>query len=410
MNQSFYINNRAKFAQTMEENSVMLLLSGHTFRKTGDQDYPFSVDRSFLYMTGIDQADVKLLLCKTAEGVKEYLFLEENDPVRCKWIGMKLTKEEATALSGVESVSYLSEFDAIFQGLFENGASVLYLDFNGFAPKYPTVLGTFKKRFEEEHPDVAVKDANRDLIFLRMYKTAEEVEEIKKSIATTKGALESVMKSMRPGLYEYQIESYFDFYIKYNGQKTTSFDTICATGKNATVLHYTNNNSVIADGDLVQFDLGCETNHYISDISRAYPANGKFTARQKAVYEEVLNCNKRCAEFLKPGVTFKEYNEFANSILIEGMKKLGLIEKDEDFRKYYWHSVGHSIGLDTHDPSLREEIFKPGMIVSDEPGIYIEEEGIGIRIEDDILITETGSENLSKEIIKEVADIEAFMA
>ena len=205
------------------------------------------------------------------------------------------------------------------------------------------------------------------------------------------------------------METYYDSYIKFNGQKVTSFETICATGKNATILHYVDNNSLINDNDLVLFDLGCCTDFYISDISRTYPANGKFTERQKQIYEIVLNCNKKCIEFLKPGLTWDEYNKYANSLLIEGLKNIGLIKEDKELIKYYWHSIGHSIGLDTHDPDIRNVKFEEGMLMTVEPGLYLEDEGIGIRIEDNILITKDGCINLSKDLIKEIDDIEKFM-
>ena len=217
------------------------------------------------------------------------------------------------------------------------------------------------------------------------------------------------MNNLHPGMYEYQIESYFDQYIKFDGQKPHSFKTICASGKNATVLHYTSNNTLIGKDELVLFDLGCHTNYYISDISRTYPASGKFTERQKLIYEIVLNCNKKCIEYLKPGLTWKQYNDYANKLLIEGLKNIGLIKEDKELSKYYWHSVGHSIGLDTHDPTLANMKFGEGMLTTVEPGLYLEDEGIGVRIEDNVLITKNGCVNLSKDIIKEIDDIEKFM-
>ena len=165
-----------------------------------------------------------------------------------------------------------------------------------------------------------------------------------------------------------------------------------------------NNNTMIKDNDLVLFDLGCCTDYYISDISRTYPANGKFTPRQKDIYEIVLNCNKKCIEYLKPGLTWEDYNKYANSLLIEGLKKIGLIKTDQELVKYYWHSIGHSTGLDTHDPDIRNVLFEEGMVMTVEPGLYLEDEGIGVRIEHNDLITKDGCINLSKDII-EVTDI-----
>ena len=210
-------------------------------------------------------------------------------------------------------------------------------------------------------------------------------------------------------MLEYELESYFDFHIKNNGQRTNSFKTIAAGGKNATILHYSSNNCELNDGDLVLFDLGCKTNFYCSDITRTFPVNGVFTERQKEVYNEVLNVNKKCIEFLKPGVTRKEFNNYADSLIIKACYNLGLIKEDKEYRNYYWHSIGHSLGLDTHDPCDYNKPLQEGYVITVEPGIYIEEENIGIRIEDDVLITKNGAENLSESIIKEVDDIEKFM-
>ena len=216
------------------------------------------------------------------------------------------------------------------------------------------------------------------------------------------------MSESRSGIYEYQLENYFDFVIKENGQRIHSFKTIAASGKNATILHYSSNNTLLKENELILFDLGTETDYYISDISRTFPINGKFTERQKQVYNEVLEVNKKCIEFLKPGVTKLQYNEYAKKLLTEACYRLGLIKEDSEVIKYYFHSIGHTIGLDTHDPCFYENGIEEGMCLTVEPGLYIEEENIGIRIEDDVLITKDGCINLSANIIKEVADIEEF--
>ena len=416
MNNTFYINNRKKYLESVNEQSVTILFSGNTFQRSGDQDYPFSVNRNFYYLTGINQDNVILILVKSINGIKEYLLIEENDEMMAKWVGMKLTKEEAKEISGIDNILYLNSFDSLVFSLFNSSRksfeaiNTLYLDLerrnNNY---YSTKALKYAKEFKEKYPEVNIENSYVKIITLRMKKTTEEIEKIQESIDVTKGALENVMSNIKPGLYEYQVETYYDSYIKFHGQKAKSFETICATGKNATILHYVNNNSVIQDNDLVLFDLGCCTDYYISDISRTYPANGKFTERQKQIYEIVLNCNKKCIEFLKPGLTWDEYNKYANSLLIEGLKNIGLIKEDKELIKYYWHSIGHSIGLDTHDPDVRVLKFEEGMVMTVEPGLYLEDEGIGIRIEDNILITKDGCINLSKDIIKEIDEIEKFM-
>lgn len=416
MNKNFYIQNRKKYLDIVNENSVTILFSGHSYQKSADQDYPFSVNRNFYYLSGINQANVILVLVKGINGVKEYLLIEENDEVMSKWVGMKLTKEQAHEISGIENVLYLSSFESLIFSLFNSSRKnyeelyYLYLDLERRNNEdYSTKALRYSEVVKQKYPEVKIENAYQKIIRLRMNKSKEEVELIKASIDTTKGALENVMKNIKPGLYEYQVETYYDSHIKFNGQKVTSFETICATGKNATILHYVDNNSLINDNDLVLFDLGCCTDYYISDISRTYPANGKFTERQKQIYEIVLNCNKKCIEFLKPGLTWDEYNKYANSLLIEGLKNIGLIKEDKELIKYYWHSIGHSIGLDTHDPDIRNVKFEEGMLMTVEPGLYLEDEGIGIRIEDNILITKDGCINLSKDLIKEIDDIEKFM-
>ena len=408
MKQSFFINNRQKYFDAVSDNSLTIINSGYVMRCSADENFDFEVDKNFYYLTGINQDEVVYVMKKKDGKMSEMLFIVENDPIKIKWVGAKLYQEEAIAISGVEEVHYFSEYKDIISKLIAEVDKVyLNLDkVNGyiFNPNY-----TFSRIIMKNYPDKEYLDNDKIIIKLRSVKEKEEVELIQESINITKLGVEKLMKESKPGLYEYQLESYFDYVIKNKGQRIHSFKTIAASGKNATILHYVDNNSVLKDGDLVLFDLGTETEFYISDISRTFPVNGKFSPRQKEVYEAVLDVNKKSIAFLKPGITKKEYNDYAKGLLIEACKKLGLITKDEDIIKYYWHSVGHSIGLDTHDPCDYDEPFKEGMLVTCEPGLYIEEESIGIRIEDDILITKDGAINLSKDIIKEVDDIEKFM-
>lgn len=418
MKKEFYINNRKKYIESIHEHSATILFSGVVYQRSADQDFKFSVNRNFYYLTGIDQANVILVLVKGENNndYKEYLLVEENDEVMSKWVGMKLTKEEAKEISGVDKVLYLDSFESLVYSLFNSsrkaceGLTSLYLDLERRNDlDYSTKALSFSHKFKKMYPEIKIENAYTKIVRLRMNKYPEEIAKMQESIDVTKGALENVMSNIKPGLYEYQIETYYDSYIKYHGQKPVSFETICAAGKNATVLHYIDNNTIVKDNELVLFDLGCCTDYYISDISRTYPANGHFTERQKQIYEIVLNCNKECIKFLKPGLSWDEYNNFANKLLIKGLKQIGLIKKDEELINYYWHSIGHSTGLDTHDPDLRKVKFEPGMVMTVEPGLYLENEGIGIRIEDNVLITQDGCINLSKDIIKEIDEIEEYM-
>ena len=416
MNQEFYVKTRKKYFNKIKEGTVSLFYSGEIFPKSGDQDFDFEADKNFYYLTGINQANVILALVKGKDRLEEFLFIEANDPLYVKWYGAKLTIDEAKKISGIQNVHYLSSFENVIFSLFNNtrssgtGYKEIYLNLERRNDQnYSNWALRYAKKFAKVYPEVIINNSYDIVIGLRATKESEEVELIKESIAVTKTGIEELMKHSKPGLYEYQLESYFDQHIKFNGQRVHSFKTIAATGVNATILHYVFNNTLLQDGELILFDLGCSTKSYISDITRTFPVNGKFTNRQAEVYQEVLNVNKKCIDFLKAGITWKEYQEFARDLIIKACKKLNLITEDKDVTKYYWHGIGHSIGLDTHDPSPFNEPLQAGTVLTVEPGIYIEEEKIGIRIEDNVLITDNGCLNLSKDIIKEIKDIENFM-
>lgn len=416
MNKNFYINNRNKYLDKVEDSSLSLFFSNQLVQKSHDQYFDFEVEKNFYYLSGINQDNVILALIKDKGVKRSVLFIEKNDPVLVKWVGKKLEIEEAKEISGIDEVYYLGSFDNFLFSLYNNSRlssdnlQNLYLNLDRRNDKgYTNQALEFSKKFRKEYPEVKILNSYLMVVEMRMVKSEEEIKYIKDAIRTTKGGLNEIMRSIRPGMYEYQVEAYFDFHLQYTGNFDTAFTTIAASGKNATILHYDKNNSLIGDNDLVLFDLGARNNFYASDITRTYPANGKFTERQKEVYEEVLNVNKKCIEFLRPGVTWKEYNDYAKSLLTEACIRLGLMKDEKELIKYYYHSIGHSLGLDTHDPTNHALPIQPGMVITVEPGLYIEEEGIGVRIEDDVLITEDGRINLSSDIIKEVAEIEEFM-
>ncbi len=217
------------------------------------------------------------------------------------------------------------------------------------------------------------------------------------------------MTNAKPGMMEYEIEANFDYVLKCNGVTDYAFHTIAASGVNATVLHYSQNNTKTQEGDLILFDLGAQWNYYNADITRTFPLNGKFTERQKEIYNIVLKAMEDTMAVIRPGVPFSKLNETTRASLAEGLKGIGLIKEDSELSRYYFHGVSHYLGLDTHDVGSGEMELKPGMVLTVEPGLYIEEEKIGIRIEDDVLVTDSGYENLSKDIIKTIEDIEAFM-
>ena len=330
-----------------------------------------------------------------------------------KWVGKSIRKEEATEVTAVDEVKFKSQFESDIHSILTMAEEInIYLDLERMsANREGTISHRFANDIMNKYPQVRINNVYSKIGELRLRKSEEEVDKIKKAIEITKSGIELLMKEARVGMKEYELEAYFDFNCKTKGATGLAFTTIAAAGKNATTLHYVDNNSELKENDLILFDLGAEYNCYNADITRTFPVNGKFTERQKEVYNSVLKVNEEVIKLIKPGAKYKEVNEKATDLIAEECVKLGLIKDKKDVRKYYYHSIGHSLGMDTHDIETphRDITFEPGVIFTVEPGIYIEEEGIGIRIEDDILVTKDGVINLSKDIIKTVDDIEEFM-
>ncbi|MCE5222520.1 MAG: aminopeptidase P family protein [Clostridium sp.] len=413
MNKDVYIENRIKLMETMENNSMVILFAGKAPKKTGDELYKFTPNRNFYYLTGIEEEEHILIMSKVNNVISEKLFLKDLDLAKEMWNGKTLRDTEGKDICGVEDVVYMNEFNSYinkFINAYEE--SKLYLDlYREAIDETDSVANIFAKEIKSKYPQVTIKNISSKIAPLRMTKSKQEIAEMQKAIEITIDGVKSLMKNVKAGMKEYEIEAYFDFECKTKGVKDLAFRTIAAAGKNATILHYVENNSELKDGDLILFDLGAQWNSYNADITRTFPVSGKFTERQKEVYEAVLRVNKAVIERIKPGVDSKELNIWAKDLIAEECIKLGLIKEKSEVGKYYWHSIGHNLGLDTHDLGMhgREFIFEEGIVFTVEPGIYISEESIGIRIEDDILVTKNGCEVLTKDMIKEVNDIEEFM-
>lgn len=412
MKKEFFITNRQKVAQEMKKNSILIMFAGEAPQKSADENYTFTPNRNFYYLTGIDRENMVLMITNINGKFEETLFIEKSDPVLAKWVGERMTDTEAKEISGVQDIKYLEDFEATLNRLaLTYDVKKLYLDLErrGFTT-LPTRAQVFAKTINEKYPSLEVKNIYNVLFNLRVVKTEEEVELMKKAIEITHNGIKNIMTNAKPGMMENELEAYFDFTLKCAGVKDLAFHTIAAAGKNGTVLHYNSNDCEAKDGDLILFDLGAQWKYYNADISRTFPLNGKFTERQKEIYNIVLEALIKTTEAVKPGVPFTRLNEITREILATGLKRIGLIKEDAELSKYYFHGVSHYLGLDTHDVGSREINLEPGMVLTVEPGLYIPEENIGIRIEDDVLVTENGHENLSKDIIRTIEEIEAFMA
>lgn len=412
LNKGFFKKNRERLMEQIEDNSMVVMFAGKAPKKSADEAYPFTPNRNFYYLAGIDEDKIILVLTKISGKVEEILFIQKADPVMARWVGETISEERAKEISAIENIAFLEEFETrIHRAMVNSNVKRVYSDLERDSWDAPqSTSEIFVKTMLEKYPYVEVKNVYPIVCDLRTIKSEEEVAEIKEAIRITGEGIKNLMKNAKPGMKEYEMEAYFDFALKTNGVKDFAFKTIAAGGKNATVLHYVDNDSVVNDGDLILLDLGAQHNYYNGDISRTFPVNGKFTERQKQIYNIVLKAQYETMKVIKAGVPFKEVNLTTRRVLLEELSKIGLVKDDRELSKYYFHGVSHYLGLDTHDVGSRDLDLKPGMILTVEPGLYIEEEGIGIRIEDDVLVTEDGCINLSEGIIKTVEEIEEFLS
>lgn len=406
------IQARKNVFKVLNPGALLMLDAGKALHRSLDAYHDFSVDHNFYYLTGIDAPNARLVLLKTESSEKTMLFLEPDTPLSLKWDGPKFSQEDAQAAGGfdVGEIYSLSQFDALFNQLMNFARSPygeppveLWLDlYHESKDSTPRPLETFAPILKN-FPEFRIQNANSILARLRMIKSDDEIAAIKKAIFYTHQGLKRIIKSLPKRAYEYELVADFMHETALLGSTGSAFDTIAAAGENATVLHYVNNDAAI-QGDLILFDLGAKHGRYNADISRTYPIGGTYQGYAKDVYEAVLDVQKKLVEMVQPGLTWKALNEAAKTLLAEKAVALKMIDSPEVIGDVYYHSVGHFLGLDVHDVGLYTEPFQPGMVLTIEPGLY--GQGIGVRIEDNILVTETGNENLSAAIEKETSAIE----
>ena len=410
-----YTLRRNKLFNLLDDNSVTIIFSGVGRKKSADENYDFVPNKNFYYLTGIEQENSILLLIKNDGEKQSYLFVDEKDEKIEKWIGYKLTLKEARDISGVDNVAVRTTFDGKMLAFFDSNdatherISKFYLDLE---PELKIgeskSTQTYQKELEVVHK-LEVCDVGPMIGELRKIKSEAEIDLLREAIETTNLGLKHALLELKEGKYEYNLRNAFEFAVAEDQDAKLGFASIVASGENATILHYPSQKDKIKKGDLVLFDVGAAKNYYSADISRTYPENGRFNELQRKIYEIVLNCNKQTAKFMRPGITLIEANEFAKEFLAAECVEKGLLSSKEEISRVYYHSVSHFLGLDTHDSGNRYDKLVPGNVVTCEPGLYFKELGIGVRIEDDVLITENGSEVLSDGILKEVNEIEKML-
>ncbi|MBS9461171.1 aminopeptidase P family protein [Flagellimonas sp. 389] len=418
-----FIQNRKKFMAQMKPKSIAVFNSNDVYPISADSTMPFEQHRDIFYLSGADQEETILLLFPDAMDKKhrEVLFVRETNAHIAVWEGEKLTKEKATEVSGIETIYWLSDFDKIFFDLMTE-AEIIYFNTNEHyrqAVETQTREDRFIAKCKKDFSAHQWAKSNPILQEIRGVKEPEEISLLQQACDITEKGFRRILQFTKPGVWEYEMEAeYLHEFIR-NRSKGFAYTPIIASGNNANVLHYIENNQQVKDGDLILMDVGAEYANYSSDMTRTIPANGKFTDRQKEVYNAVLRVKNEATKLLVPGTLWAEYHKEVGKIMTSELLGLELLDKadvqNEDknwpaYKKYFMHGTSHHIGLNTHDYGELKTPMKPNMVFTVEPGIYIPKEQMGIRIEDDVVIQETGEPiNLMKNIPIEIEEIEELM-
>ena len=397
----FYTRNRQNVIQEIDEDALVIVTSHDEYPRCGDTTHPFRQNSELLYLCGIDQEETILTMAPWHPNpdYREILFIKNPSPEMVVWFGHRLSKEEATQLSGVKTVMFTDSFDSILHDLMVNSKKVyLHLPENPrLKIDFPTREIRLAERLKREYPLHKYKRLAPILYPLRSIKHAEELTALKKACDITGAAFLKAVKAVKPGKYEYEVEAEMIGEMIRQGASGYSFAPIIASGADTCILHYVKNDKVMKDGDLLLLDFGAEYANYAGDCSRTIPVNGKFSPRQREVYNAVLSIYKETIPLFKPGMTIHKINDYVFKRMEEEMVKLGLFTQEEVakqnpatplFKRYYMHNTSHFIGLDVHDVGQRDWTFQAGNVLSCEPGIYIAEEGIGVRIETDVVVGE----------------------
>jgi Xaa-Pro aminopeptidase len=424
----------AEFMRRMEPNSVAILPAAREVTRSNDSEYRFRQDSDFYYVTGFGEPDAIAVVAPSKEE-QFTLFVRPRDPEKEVWTGRRAGVEGAKESFGANAAFPVEEFQAKLAEMLD-GARNLYYRLGGGNPDldeqlirqiaHMRVMGRRGVR-----PPQAIVDPGSILNEMRLFKSEEEIALMQRSADIASEAHREAMKSVRPGMKEYEIEALIEYIFRKNGASAPAYNSIVGGGVNATILHYINNDSELKDGELLLIDAGAEYEGFASDITRAFPISGRFTDAQRDIYQLVLDCQERCIEMVAPGVTLEQMHQRSVEILTEGMVRLGLLQGDaeklieeEGYKKFYMHRLGHYLGMDVHDVGVYMADGQPrpveaGIVMTVEPGLYIAEDaegipdkyrGIGVRIEDDVLVTENGYRVLTDKAPKQIEEIEALMA
>ncbi|MDD3051416.1 MAG: aminopeptidase P family protein [Candidatus Cloacimonetes bacterium] len=403
---NIYQTRRQKLVEIMEDDTTIILFAN----EEGTLYLPFLQDNNFYYLTGIKAPEAVFVLHKRNGKETSKLYIQRSNPEAVVWYGEKMNAQQASEISSIERILYLDEFEkTIYYELFSANKIYLKYDSKGLGLPLGRSL-SFAAVVKERIPNLQFADINQKMSVLRSVKDSYEIDKMQTAIDATGEGLKRVMNSAKTGMMEYELEAMLFYEFRRRGLEHWGFQPIVATGKNGATLHYNKNNCRIEKGHLILLDVGAAYDNYSADITRTFPIEKKFSKRQKDVYSAVLRVQKEIISNVKPGMGMTELNKKAAELITEELKKLKLIKNDDEFRKYYMHSIGHHLGMDTHDLGARDSVLTAGNVITVEPGIYIPEEGIGVRIEDDLYVTESGNRVLSASIPKEVEELEDIRA
>ena len=411
MTREFHLGNRNRLYDRLKKNSVVVLFSGKLTRKTADEYYPFWVDRNFLYLTGLRKEGLVLVAEISETDVKETLYLlPPNDRLE-KWTGARVKPWEVDEISGIANSKYIETLENDLHRIFLSGHyENLYLDMNRLTPDEPdSEAYALCKKVQNIYPFMTVKSVTNDIRALRVIKQPCEIEAMKKAEEITTAGIKAMMHASKPGMFEYQYKAVWDYTLEQYGPEGPAFPSIISAGKNNFCIHYYAYTAQATDGYMILNDVGAMWDDHMPDVSRGWPCNGKFSDRQKQIYECVYATSNHMFDIIKPGMPMMDVDATIRRYNYERMKDAGIVDKWEDIGKYMWHGGAHHVGYDVHDEVLVPEKIQPGMVFCVDIGVYHEEWGIGFRLEDNCLVTEDGCVNLSAATPRSIQEIEDEM-
>jgi len=410
IDQESFVLNRTRLFELLPDKSAVLLLAARPSIRSGDTNYPYSQDRNFYYFTGYDNRQAAVLMQKTGKQTSTQMFVIQLTDLQIHWTGYLPGPKEVEQLTGISPVHSIDNLPDILTRTLSD-VETLYLDFHPLSIRDPlTPIHQLAEKIRLANPHLEIRRASSFIAKLREIKSAGEIDRLQTAVNLTHSGLNSMLSNLKPGIREFELEAWFNLALHLR-QSCPAFPTIVAAGKNATILHYNSLDTTITDDELILFDLGAEFGHYSADISRTFPVSGRFTPEQKKLYDLVVEANIETISAVSPGLPIAKLNEITKNILANGMKQLGYITDNKEISRYYTHGVSHPLGLDTHDVhSAAFSTLQPGMVITIEPGLYLPEQQIGIRIEDDIVVTENGCINLSESIPKKADEVETWIA